>query len=231
MPRHKRNGRQLWRSLWRRILRWRYLLFQRGRHDHLVLERVAGRPILVLPQVLNPKLFRTGEFLAQTLSTISFPPEAVVLDMGTGTGIGAITAAGQANRVVAVDVNPEAVRCARINALLNQVDDRVEVVEGDLFAPLGGRRFDVVLFNPPYLPGEPRTLLDRALYATDVVERFAAGLKDHLRPGGYALLLLSSDADENGLLQSFGRRGFNADVVAARDLYSEVATIYRLRSN
>lgn len=229
MPRHKRNGRRLWRSLWRRILRWRYLLFQRGRHNRLVLEQVAGRPILVLPQVLNPKLFRTGAFLAQTLSTISLPPEALVLDMGTGTGVGAIAAAAQVARVVAVDVNPEAVRCSRINVLLNRVEDRVEVLEGDLFAPLNGRRFDVVLFNPPYLRGEPQTLLDRALYATDVVERFAADLQEHLRPGGYTLLLLSSDADEMALLQSFARRGFDAEVIATRDLYSEVATIYRLR--
>lgn len=228
MPRHKQKERSLRRFLWRRLIRWRYYLFQRGRHNHLVLERVAGRPILVLPQVLNPKLFRTGEFLAQTLSTIPLPPEAAVLDMGTGSGVGAIAAAERAARVVAVDVNPEAVRCARINVLLNRVEDRVEVLEGDLFTPLGDRRFDVVLFNPPYLQGEPRTLLERALYATDVVDRFANALPRHLRPGGYALLLLSSDADEGALLQSFARRGFDADVVAVRDLRSEVATIYRL---
>lgn len=229
MPRHKQKERSLRRSLWRRLIRWRYHLFQRGRHNHLVLERVAGRPIVVLPQVLNPKLFRTGEFLAQALSTIPLPPEAAVLDMGTGTGVGAIAAAERAARVVAVDVNPEAVRCAQINVLLNRVEDRVEVLAGDLFAPLGDRRFDVVLFNPPYLQGEPHTLLERALYATDVVDRFAETLPRHLRPGGYALLLLSSDADEGALLQSFARRGFDADVVAVRDLRSEVATIYRLR--
>ena len=224
----KQTGRSLRRSLWRHLLWWRYLLFQRSRHKHLVLERVAGRPILVLPQVLNPKLFRTGEFFAQALSTIPLPPEATVLDMGTGAGIGAIAAAERAARVVAVDVNPEAVRCARINILLNRVEDRVQLFQGDLFAPLGDRRFDVVLFNPPYLQGEPRTLLDRAFYATDVVARFAAALPRHLRPGGYALLLLSSDADASELLQPFARQGFDADVVATRNLHSEVASIYRL---
>lgn len=229
MPRQKQKGRTFWRSLWRRLIWWRYLLFQRHRHNRLVLEQVAGRPILVLPQVLNPKLFRTGEFLAQALSTIAMPPGAAVLDMGTGAGIGAIAAAEKAARVVAVDVNPEAVRCARINVLLNRVEDQVEVVEGDLFAPLAGRRFDVVLFNPPFLRGEPYTLLDRAFFATDVVERFAADLPRHLRPGGYALLLLSSDADQERLLEAFTGRGFDVEVVAVRDLRSEVATIYRLR--
>ena len=62
--------------------------------------------------------------------------------MGTGSGVGAVFAAQWARRVVAVDINPAAVRCARINALLNHVEDRVDVVEGDLFEPIGGQRFD-----------------------------------------------------------------------------------------
>lgn len=231
MRKQEPKGRSIWRSLWRRILWWRYVLFQRHRHDRLVLEEVAGRPLIVLPQVLNPKLFRTGEFLAQTLSTFSLPPDGVVLDMGTGTGIGAIVAAEQTAHVIAVDVNPEAVRCTQMNVLLNRVEDRVEVLEGDLFAPVDGRRFDLVLFNPPYLRGEPRTLLDRAFYASDVVDRFAADLPRHLQPDGYALLLLSSDADQEALLEGFSCRGFNVEVVAAQDLRSEVATIYRLRCN
>lgn len=229
MPTQKQNGRSLWRSVWRQMLRWRYLLFQRGRHNHLVLEEVAGRHIIVLPQVLNPKLFRTGEILAQTVSATSLPAEGVVLDMGTGTGIGAIAAAVQSARVVAVDVNPEAVRCARINALLNRVEERVEVLEGDLFAPVGGRRFDVILFNPPYFRGEPRTLMERALYASDVVDRFAAGLAEHLRPDGYTLLLLSSDGEEEAILQRFRGHGFDVGVAARRDLGNEVVTVYKLR--
>ncbi len=63
---------------------------------------------------------------------------------------------GYARRVVAVDINPAAVRCAQINALLNQLEQRIEVRRGDLFAPVAGERFDLVLFNPPFLRGAPR---------------------------------------------------------------------------
>lgn len=217
------------RRLWRLLLRWRFRLFQRHRYDRLVLEDVAGKPIIVLPGVFNPKLFRSGEFLAQSLNDRLVPPGATVLDMGTGSGVGAVFAAQWARRVVAVDINPAAVRCARINVLLNQVEDRVEAREGDLFAPVHGERFDVVLFNPPYLRGEPRGDLERALWANDVVERFAAGLRDHLAPGGYALVLLSSDGDEVGFLRAFQAHGFTAEVVAERDLGNEVLRVYKLR--
>ena len=56
------------------------------------------------------------------------PPGSIVLDMGTGSGVGAVFAARNAARVVAVDVNPEAVRCARINVLLHHIEDRVDAV-------------------------------------------------------------------------------------------------------
>lgn len=216
------------RSLWRRLLRWRFLLFQRHRHDSLVLEEVAGKPILVLPGVFNPKLFRSGEFLAQTLDAQLISPGSTVLDMGTGSGVGAVFAAWWARRVVAVDVNPAAVRCAQINALLNHVEDRVEVQAGDLFGPVQGEKFDIVLFNPPFFRGEAQSELERALWATDVVERFAAGLADHLTPDGYALVVLSSDGDMAGCLRAFHSNGFDVQMVARREFVNETLLLYRV---
>ncbi len=91
------------------------------------------------------------------------PPDASVLDLGCGTGVVSVFAAQQAGRVVAVDINPAAVRCARINALLNGVEGTVEVREGDLFTPVADERFDVIVFNPPYFRGQPRSSFERAL--------------------------------------------------------------------
>ncbi len=222
------------RRAWRMGLRARFLLFQRHRHNTVVLETIAGKPILVLPEVLNPKLFVTGEFLADFIKDpAGFGKPAgsggAVLDMGTGSGVGAVFAAQWAGRVVAVDINPAAVRCARINALLNHVEDRVDVVEGDLFEPVAGQRFDVILFNPPYFPGKPRTDFERALWSDGLDERFAAGLGDHLQPSGIVLLLLSSTGEERTWLKSLSTAGYQADAVARRDLVSEVLTIYRVR--
>ncbi|HEX5501937.1 MAG TPA: methyltransferase, partial [Thermomicrobiales bacterium] len=219
------------RALWRVGLRWRYRLFQRHRYDRLTLEHVAGLPILVLPGVFNPKLLRTGEFLVAALNDGLLPPGARVLDLGAGSGVGAVAAACRgAARVVATDTNPAAVRCAGLNALLNDVAGRVAVREGDLFTPVGGERFDVVLFNPPYYRGTPRDDLDRAWRSPDVLERFAAGLADHLAPGGHALVVLSTDGEAPAFLRACVARGLAVDAVARRDLVNEVLTVYRLKS-
>ncbi|MBI3969502.1 MAG: methyltransferase [Chloroflexi bacterium] len=210
------------------MLWWRVRLFDRHRHGRLVLEQVEGLPILVLPQVFNPKLFRTGELFVAAFTGRLIPFGSTVLDLGTGSGVGAIAAARWAERVVAVDVSPEAVRCARLNVLLNRVEDRVDVREGDLFAPVAGERFDVVLFNPPYFRGSPRDLLDRAWRSNDAVERFAAGLDAHLTDRGHALVILSSDGDSETFLRVFRECGFDIGAELRRDLINEVVTVYRL---
>lgn len=231
----QRVQRTLQRRGWNLWLRGKFLLFQRRRHNRAVLEQVAGRPVLVLPEVLNPALFFTGRWLATLLDDPSGPAGArlipagsAVLDMGCGSGVVALAAAKQARRVVSVDINPAAVRCTRINALLNSVDDRVEAREGDLFAPLANERFDVIVFNPPYFPGRPRNTFERALRSEGLAERFAAGLGDHLTGQGYALLLLSSVGDEAGWLAPLARRGFSAQVVAAQTVAGERLTLHRI---
>lgn len=228
--------RRVLSRIWRMGFMLRFLLFQRHRHNRVVLETVAGKPILVLPTVLNPVLFFTGQFLAETLAVDPSgyrKPEGSrggpsVLDLGTGSGVAAVFAAPWASQVVAVDINPAALRCTRINALLHGVEDKVEALHGDLFEPVAGRRFDLILFNPPYLPGQPRTAFEQALRSEGLAERFAAGLAGHLSDGGYALLLLSSIGDEAGWLAPLRRRGFACRPVAQRNMISEMVTIYRV---
>jgi len=222
---------KLQRSLWRRLLRWRFRFFQRHRYDQLVLEEIAGRPILVLPHVFNPGLFDSSQLLVRTLDSRLIPPGSSVLDMGSGSGVVAVFAAQWARRVVAVDINPAAVRCARINTLLNRVDDRVEARQGDLFAPVTGERFDVVLFNPPFYRGTPRDALDHAWRSPDVAERFAAGLRGHLTPDGYALVALSTDGEAEAFLSAFRANRFEIEVVLRRDLINESLTLYHLSAS
>ncbi len=209
-------------------LRGRFLLFQRRRHRRLVLERFAGFPLVVLPEVFNPNLFLTTPFFAEALSPELVPPTADVLDVGTGSGALAIRAAGLARSVSAVDINPHAVRCARLNVLLNGCEDRVTIVEGDMFAPFSGRRFDVVLCNPPFYRGTPRDAWDAAWRAPDFFERFADALADHLTPCGHALVLLSSRAEADGFLARCTRGGLESSVVLRRDTALESFTLHRI---
>lgn len=224
-----RSRPRLTRAVWRFLRQWRFRLFQRHRYDRLVLEHVAGLSLLVLPAVFNPKVLYSGEFLAQSLTERSVPSGGSVLDLGTGTGIGALVAARWAGRVVAVDINPAAVRCARINTLLHEREGCVEVREGNLFAPVADERFDLVLFNPPYYRGVPRDALDRAWRSTDVVERFAAQLAGHLTPSGSALVVLSTVGETPAFLAAFRQYGLTIGYEASRDLGNESLMLLRLR--
>ncbi len=193
------------------------------------LEYVDGIPILVLPDVLNPVVFRSGEFLARALAQVA--PAAggsrVVLDMGTGSGIAALFAALLGYQVVAVDLNPEAVRCASINALMNRMERQIEVLHGDLFAPVAGRKFDLVLFNPPFFRGKPANLFDLAWRDDDVRDRFAAALPGALKPHGKALILLSTDGEAAGMLQALRKAGLIVAPVSQRNFGNEIMTVYQ----
>ncbi|HEY2465646.1 MAG TPA: HemK2/MTQ2 family protein methyltransferase [Steroidobacteraceae bacterium] len=207
-----------------------YRLVGKDRYDDYRVERVNGMPFIVTPSVFNPKVPRTGEFLASLIDGKLVSRESEVLDMGTGSGVCAVFAARYARRVVAVDINPAAVRCARINALLNHLEHNIDVRHGDLFAPVLAKRFDIILFNPPFLLGTPQNDRDRAWRSNDVAERFAADLSAHLQPGGFALVLLSSFGDAQVFLEAFRRRGFAVCELARRRFINETLAIFRIHS-
>jgi methylase of polypeptide subunit release factors len=229
-----RTPRPLRRAIWRAWLRLRHRVIGR-RYRRLVLERVDGVPLVIFPDVFNPVLLRSGVFLARNLpapvpSNAHDSTRPRALDVGTGSGIGAIFAARLGYQVVGVDLNPQAVRCARINVLLNDLDTQVEIRPGDLFTPVAGRRFDLVIFNPPFFRGVPSDQLDRAWRAPDVIERFAAGLGQVLRPGGQARIVLSTDGEWRAMLDALGSVGLVAHPTVGKDFGNEVLTVYAVTS-
>jgi methylase of polypeptide subunit release factors len=134
--------------------------------------------------------------------------DPIVWDIGTGTGVlAAVLARRGAREVVASDINPRAVQCARGNVGRLGLTDRVDVVEADLWPydddeVVGEtRRADVVVCNPPWIPGRPTSALERGIYdpGSDVLNRFLDGLVQHLTPQGEGWLILSDLAEQLGL--------------------------------
>jgi release factor glutamine methyltransferase len=148
------------------------------------------------------------------------------IDVGTGCGILGIIIARRAKMVIATDINPYAVRCARQNARANGVSDRMHFFQGDLFSPLRvGERFDLVLFNAPYLPskqGEGSSWVERAWTGGDAgrraIDDFVRKATLRLRPGGEILLMQSNLSDVEETLSSFKGRGLTARIVARQDM-------------
>lgn len=128
-------------------------------------------------------------------------PQGVRLafDIGTGTGVLALLLARRgAERVVATETDPRAVACARENVERLGLADRIEVQPVDLF-PEG--RADLVVCNPPWVPAEARTPVDRAIFDPEgrFLARFLSGLPEHLGEGGQGWLVLSDLAERLGL--------------------------------
>ncbi|MGB9853207.1 MAG: HemK2/MTQ2 family protein methyltransferase [Candidatus Bathyarchaeales archaeon] len=149
-----------------------------------------------------------------------------VLDMGAGCGILGIVAAEKASMVLAVDINPYAVCCAKENAKLNHVADKMFFVQGDLFTPIKPtQKFDLIMFNAPYLPSEPcesETWLGRAWCGGPdgraVIDHFICEVSKHLKSGGQILLMQSTLADVNKTLETFSQNGFKVKIIAKLDL-------------
>jgi len=207
----------------------------RPKQASAVFERVLDRDFIVWPGVLNPVTFRAGrylaEFIARTPRLTAEPgrADATALDLGTGCGILAVFAASRGYTVTATDVEGSAVSCARANAILNRVEDRMRVVQGDLFAPVEGQSFDVVVFNLPFFRGTARTPLERAWMSPDIIERCAAGLPAVLRPNGSAYFVLSSHGDAKGLLGALSDAGLLLERLTWKHFGVETLAIYSAR--
>jgi SAM-dependent methyltransferase len=125
----------------------------------------------------------------------------VAFDIGTGTGVlAALLARRGMQRVIATDLDPRALACARENVERLGLQKQVEVVAADLF-PEG--RAALVVCNPPWIPARPSSPLEHGIYDPDsrMLHGFIAALAQHLEPGGEGWLILSDLAEHLGLRQ------------------------------
>lgn len=112
------------------------------------------------------------------------------LDVGTGSGILSLSAARHSDRVVATDLNARAVGFAQFNAQLNGVHN-IEVLQGDCFAPVGDRRFDLILSNPPFFitPRANYLFCDNSMELDGLCRRLIKEAPNHLNEDGYMQIL------------------------------------------
>jgi len=140
-----------------------------------------------------------GEYV-DLVAQAPLPPHAkLAFDIGAGTGVlGAVLARRGLQRVVATDMDERALGCARDNLARLGLLEQVEIVQADLF-PEG--QADLVVCNPPWLPGKPSSAIEYAIYDPDsrMLRGFLGGLKAHLAPQGEGWLIVSDLAEHLGL--------------------------------
>jgi release factor glutamine methyltransferase len=159
----------------------------------------------------------------------------VVLDVGTGCGILGILVAKKARKVVVTDINPYAVSCAKMNAKQNNVLAKMDIRQGDLFEPVKkGEKFDVILFNSPYLPtdeSEEKSWIGKAWAGgrsgRDIIEPFLSEAPRYLKKNGRIFLLQSSLSDIDKTIRQFRKKGLDAYVIAEKKFPFETIVVIR----
>lgn len=219
-----------------------------GRAESLVSRRAAREPLQyilgtqefcglefhVSPAVLIPRP-ETELLVQESLRVVDFGTEAVLVDVGTGSGCVAVTLAtilGKA-RIVAVDRSPEALAVAKGNAERHAVADRIDWMEGDLLSPLRERGMagvvDVIVSNPPYIAEadwaglqpevrefEPRSALIGGSKGTEFHERLLRESVEHLVPGG-SLVMEIGQGQLSAVQQIAGQMGRYGPLQVVKD--------------
>jgi methylase of polypeptide subunit release factors len=158
----------------------------------------AGGAFSPPPDVVFPAVF------AGTLQFLKLLPQKPFgdgLDLCTGTGIGALSLSKNGQHVVASDITARAAHFAEFNRLLNGCNN-VEAVQGDLYASVEGRTFDLVIAHPPYMPSaqEPQVWRDGGPTGEAILQRIVQELPKYLRPRGLFLTVcLGIDTDQTPL--------------------------------
>jgi release factor glutamine methyltransferase len=181
-------------------------------YRELIKRRLAGEPVAYLvhetefwgitlviePVVLVPRC--DSETVIEVAIAVRSDRAATtrILDVCTGSGALALALAKEypMAQVIATELSPAAAAVARTNVERNAFTGRVEVREGDLFAPVAGERFQLIVSNPPYIPSsviatlsaevkrEPLMALDGGADGLMFYDRICAAAREHLEPGG-----------------------------------------------
>ncbi|MBN2095618.1 MAG: methyltransferase [Candidatus Aenigmarchaeota archaeon] len=145
------------------------------------------------------------------------------IEIGTGSGIISIALSPKIGKIIAIDINPDALKRAKKEALEKGAKN-IEFAESDLFEKVAGK-FDLVFFNPPYLPGKGEKCLCGGKNGQEVTERFLQNVGNHLENTGEAIVLLSSFNQVEMLKKKYG-----LEIIAEKKLWFESLWCAKLSS-
>lgn len=190
---------------------------------------------------VSPEVYEPAEDSFLLAEAVEINKDMKILEIGTGTGIISLDCCRMGANVVCSDVNPFAVKLADINFNLNLglMKGSFEVRHGDLFSVVKkGEVFDVVIFNPPYLPtrddervggsGWFDVATDGGLDGLNVTFRFINGLKKCLSKEGRAYFVFSSLSDRVKLERKLSDENFCWKVVNSCSFDDEQLDVYRI---
>ena len=215
------------------------LVKRRGNREPL--QYITGRqefwsmPFKVSPKVLIPRP-ETELLVEEAIKAVkmTFPQEDSlnILDIGTGSGAlaAAIAKEMKSASIIGVDISDEAITLAGENIELNNLSSSVTLLQGDLFKPVGEKRFHLIVSNPPYIPHlelkglqpevsqyEPLSALDGGKDGLDYYRELIPKAPKHLQPEGW-LMLEHGMGQSDHIISIFEKTGSFTKIEAVNDL-------------
>lgn len=162
------------------------------------------------------------------IESLNVVPGERVLEIGAGTGIVSLHCAKAGAKVTVVDISKEAVDCTRRNAMRNSIT--LNVSRSDLFENVDGR-FDLIIFNPPYLPDTEQQDVRWSGGRTglDIVKRFLAQARSHLEKDGRIVLVLSSLDDLDDFQELCRSLEAESRLIGEKKLFFETIRVVELK--
>lgn len=208
----------------------RKILEASSRETQPYLVHILETDFIVFPQVFSPKYLGSTSLFTRS---IPFRAGESFLEIGCGTGVTAVMAAKcGASRVVAVDINPEAVSNSIANAKLHGVDHVIDVRLSDMFSAIGpGERFDTIYWNMPFIyvgsGYSYRSMLERSLFdpGYEITKTFLREAPPRLTDGGRLLVGFGDFGDVGELIRMAESLGYSCrELTRGRDLERQPIT-------
>lgn len=200
-------------------MRSKYLIDIHRQHDEIYKVSFHGLDIQMIQEVFCPAY---GEGSHQLAGCMNVQDGEKVLEIGTGAGALAILAAKKASAVTATDISSFAVACARQNIENHQQQQhKIDLRHGDLFEPLAEtEKFSLIIFNLPFMEGQPQTPLEIAMYDQDyqTMSGFLQNAHKHLLKDGRVLIAFSTAGNVAYLQKQIKLANFNCKEVISQSI-------------
>lgn len=188
--------------------------------------------------LISEKVYEPSEDSFLLLEKIKVEGNENFLEIGTGSGIVSIMIALDGCKGVATDISKEAIRIAEKNAEKKGISDQIDFKRGDLFEPVPKKKFDLIIFNSPYLPIKEEEKINEELAKAwnggpsgrIVIDQFLENFDDYLKDEGIMYLVQSSLSGEEKTIKKIQEKGFNYKKFEKKSFFENIL-LFKIQKN
>ena len=190
----------------------------------------------------HPEVYDPAEDTYLLLDSIDVSENMYVLEIGTGCGIISLYFASQGANIICSDINPYAIELVKKNYLqnMNNLKGSIQIRQGDLFSVVDSKElFDIIIFNPPYLPTKKEDLtgglgwFDKAVSGgidgLQQTKRYIKELGNYLKPKGCAYFIYSNLSDKGKLEGFIKKNKLVFSIVNSKKFLDERLDVYKIK--